>query len=150
MYKLNFISKITKISVEVLFFIGIAAIISVPFVTPYLFTVYNLNFDIILPLEITIIVAGICAEYVLFMLIKIFNTMKKGNPFVNENAVHLKKIAITCFVLALIFILKFTYWFTLATALLVPIFILAGMFCLTLKSLFTQAVQFKQDNDLTI
>lgn len=150
MYKTNFINKLTKIVVEIFLYLGIVTVISVPFITPKIIRYLNLSETLIMPTIITLIFSGICAVFIIFELKKIFKTLVDGNPFVIENAIYLKNMSIAAFIISVIYILKLVYWFTFATVIIVIVFLVAGLFCLTLKDLFTQAVKFKEDNDLTI
>ena len=150
MYKINFINKLTKTVVDIFFYLGIITVISVPFITPKLIRNLNLNEKLIFPTIITLLLSGMCAVYLIYQLKRIFKTLVTGNPFVIENTIYLKNMAIVAFIISIIYIFKLTYWFTPATVIIVLVFMVAGLFCLTLKDLFAQAVKFKEDNDLTI
>lgn len=150
MYKINFINKLTKIVVEIFFYLGIITVISVPFITPKLIRYLNLSEGLILPTIITLLLSGVCAVYLIFQLKRIFRTLTAGNPFVIENTIYLKNMAVVAFIISIIYIFKLTYWFTPATVIIVLVFLVAGLFCLTLKDLFAQAIKYKEDNDLTI
>jgi hypothetical protein len=150
MYKTNFINKLTKIVVDIFFYLGIITVISVPLLTPKIIKSLNLSESLTLPTIITLLLSGVCAVYLIFQLKRIFKTLTSGNPFVIENTVYLKNMAIVTFIISIIYVYKLTYWFTPATVIIVIVFLVAGLFCLTLKDLFAQAVKFKEDNDLTI
>jgi hypothetical protein len=150
MYKTNFINKLTKIVVDIFFYLGIITVISVPFITPKIIKNLNLSESLTLPTIVTLILSGVCAVYLIFQLKQIFKTLTSGNPFVIENTVYLKNMAIAAFIISIIYVYKLTYWFTPATVIIVIVFLVAGLFCLSLKDLFAQAVKFKEDNDLTI
>lgn len=150
MYKINFINKLTKIVVDIFFYLGIITVISVPFIIPKIIKNLNLSENLILPTIITLLLSGACAVYIIFQLKKIFKTLTSGNPFVVKNTICLKNMAIAAFIISIIYLYKLTYWFTPATVIIVLVFLVAGLFCLTLEDLFTQAIKFKEDNDLTI
>ena len=150
MYKTNFTNKLTKAIVDIFFYLGIATCISVPFVTPRLIRYLDLSESLITPTIITLLLSGACAVFIIYQLKKTFKTLVTGNPFVIENTLYLKRMSIAAFIISLIFTIKLFYWFTFATVIIVLVFLIAGLFCLTLKDLFAQAVKFKEDNDLTI
>ena len=150
MYKTNFINKLTKIVVDIFFYLGIITCITVPFFTPKIIKYLNLNENLITPTIITLLLSGMCAVYIIFQLKRTFKTLVAGNPFVIENTIYLKNMSIAAFIISAIYIVKLFYWFTFATVIIVLVFLVAGLFCLTLKDLFAQAVKFKEDNDLTI
>lgn len=86
----------------------------------------------------------------MYQLKRIFKTLTNENPFVTDNAAALRKIAIASFIIAAVYVVKAVLMFTPATFVIIVIFITAGLFCLTLMNLFIQAVQFKEENSLTI
>ncbi len=150
MYKINFINKLTKIVVDIFFYLGIITVISVPYITPKIIRGLKLSESLILPTIITLLLSGACAVYLILQLKKMFKTLIAGNPFVIENTIYLKNMAVVAFIISFIYLTKLTYWFTPATVIIVLVFIVAGLFCLTLKDLFAQAIKYKEDNDLTI
>ena len=150
MYKTNFINKLTKVVVDIFFYLGIIACIAAPIFTPKIIRYLNLNENLIIPTVITLLLSGICAVYIIFQLKRTFKTLIVGNPFVIENTIYLKNMSIAAFFISIIYLVKLFYWFTFATVIIVLVFLVAGLFCLTLKDLFEQAVKFKEDNDLTI
>ncbi len=150
MYKTSFINKLTKTVVDMFFYLGIVTVILVPFVTSKIIKNLNLSENLIVPTIITLLLSGACAVYIILQLKKTFKTLTSGNPFVIENTIYLKKMAIAAFIISAIYIFKLIYWFTPATVIIVLVFLVAGLFCLTLRDLFVQAVKFKEDNDLTI
>lgn len=150
MYKTNFINKLTKVIVDIFFYLGIIVCALVPYAIPKIIKSSSLSEDLIIPTVITLLLSGICAVYIIFQLKKTFKTLVSGNPFVIENTFYLKNMSIAAFIISLIYLIKLFYWFTFATLIIVLVFLIAGLFCLTLRDLFAQAVKFKEDNDLTI
>ncbi len=150
MYKTNFINKLTKVIVDIFFYLGIIVCALVPYAIPKIIKSSSLSEDLIIPTVITLLLSGICAVYIIFQLKKTFKTLVSGNPFVIENTFYLKNMSIAAFIISLIYLVKLFYWFTFATLIIVLVFLIAGLFCLTLRDLFAQAVKFKEDNDLTI
>jgi hypothetical protein len=73
-----------------------------------------------------------------------------GDPFVEKNVSSFRRIAVACFIIALIYLVKMPFWFTPSTASFFIIFSLAGLVCLTLKDVFKQAVAYKLENDWTV
>jgi len=79
-----------------------------------------------------------------------FKTLLGGDPFIEANIMSLRKCAVSCFIIALLFAAKMTFWLTAASAIIIIIFCMLGLFCLTLKDLFKQAVAYKEENDGTV
>jgi len=72
------------------------------------------------------------------------------NPFVFRNVRALKRVGIILAVLAVAFGSKCFVYNTFLTMVGAVIFVLACLFAFTLASLFSQAVAFREENDLTI
>lgn len=150
MYKISFVHKLTKILVDIFFYLGILCTISVPFVTAPLLRFIDISDTLVIPTIITLVICGICAVYILLQLKRIFKTLLEENPFVMDNVNYLRRMSVAAFIVAIMFFVKCFYWFTFATAIIVIVFVIAGFFCLTLKDVFKQAVIYKDENDLTV
>ena len=79
-----------------------------------------------------------------------YKSLLVGNPFVDDNVNHLRKIAVSCFLIAIMYVIKCFFMLTFATIVIAAVFIVGCMFCLTLKDLFKQAINYKTENELTI
>lgn len=151
MYKKSLIHYISKIIIDVLFYASIVFVIFVPFTAKYVFYWINYPYkDYMLPFTIIIFLSGICCTYILYNLKKMYASLLVGNPFVNENVCHFRKMAVACMSIAVIYIIKCIFLFTLAAVIIAVCFIIGCLFCLTLKDLFKQAINYKAENDLTI
>lgn len=150
MYKNSFVHYLAKFMVDAMFYGGILCCLLVPFVIKRAGKYFDYTDNMILPLDITLIVSGIAAVYIMYNLKAIFTTLLGGNPFVWDNVSCFRKMAVASFIIALIYFAKLFYWFTLATALIVIAFAIAGLFCLTIKDVFKQAICYKEENDYTV
>lgn len=88
---------------------------------------------------------GALAGWILVELIAMLQTMKE-NPFVMRNARALWRIGYVALFMAACFLLLGQPLDYVCFA----IMLVLGLFALTLSQLFRQAVQFKQENELTI
>jgi hypothetical protein len=131
-----------------MFFGGIAACAALPFILPSLLTTLSAEFRV--AYTIILLAAGLCSIYILFQLKRMFKTLLGGNPFVKENVVCLRKCAVAGALIALIFVVRIAFFFTIAAAIIVIIFAMLSLFCLTIKDLFKQAVAYKEDADWTV
>ena len=101
---------------------------------------------------------SICGAVILIQGIRILATVADGTPFSPKNAASLRRAGQACFVIAAgalgrtMFTLFREGSAALAsyTALLVPLFAMAGLLCLVMSALFRQAAEIKAENDLTI
>ncbi len=103
--------------------------------------------------------SGCCTAVILFQARRVLKTILQGEPFAPENAVSLKRAAVSCFLIAAAalgrVIFSVCYYrspLPLATynALFVPMFAMGGLLCLVMSALFRQAAELKAENDLTI
>lgn len=140
------ISKITSILVNIMFYGGILACVLTPWGTKF-FPYRGREYII---LTGAILLSGIASVYIMYQLRRIFKTITDNEPFVMNNAAALCKIAIASFAIAAVYVAKAFLLFTPATFVIIVIFITAGLFCLTLMTVFKAAVQFKEENSLTI
>jgi len=150
MHKTKLVHKISKILVDFLFYTGIITTVSIPFLKGYINWFYGYDNSLKNPMIYTLFFSGICAVYLLFNLKSMFKSLLNGDPFVEKNVSHFRKMATTSMIIALIYIVKNIFLFTITTLIIVFIFIIVSLFCLTLKDLFKQAVTYKEENDLTI
>lgn len=149
MYQKTITHHITKILVDILFYLSFVCICAVPFASDFLFgegrsTAYIIFFDAVL------ISSGLCCAYILYNLKQMFRTLLCGNPFTDENVIRFRRLSVTCITIAIIYIIKSIFLFTIGTVIVSLVFIIGCLFCLTLKDLFKQAANYKAENDLTI
>ena len=100
------------------------------------------------PLLSLLALSALGAAYIMWQLKAIFKTL--DNPFVESNIQCFRKIAVACFLIGTLYIVKCMVWFTIATAVIAIFFTVATLFCLTLKDVFKQAVAYKIENDWTV
>lgn len=145
--------KFTKFLVDFMYYCGIVIIILVPFLLKkFSYLSEELSSDSIrLQTSVVLIISGVLAVFILDEIRNIFNTIVKDeNPFKLSNVKSLRKMAVCAFLIGVLFTYKCFFWFTLATAIIILVFAVAGLFCLVLADVFKQAVYYKEENDLTV
>ncbi len=150
MYKKSIVHYITKICVDVLFYIGIICCILVPFSSSWLIKYFNFAGENIIFMIAVLLSSGVASVYILWELKVIFKTLLVGNPFILKNVESLRKIALASAFISVIYLIKCVFSFTIATVVIIIMFVIASLFCLTIKDLFKQAINYKDENDLTI
>jgi hypothetical protein len=150
MYKNSFVHYLAKILVDIMLYGGILCCLTLPFVLPRLVTFLGYDESATLPTTVILITSGLCALYILWQLKTMFKTLLGGNPFIAQNVSCLRKCAVASFLIALIYTIKMFFWFSISHAVFIVIFALAGLFCLTLKDVFKQAIAYKEENDWTV
>jgi len=150
MYKKSTVHFITKICVDVLFYVGIACCILVPFSSSWLVKYFNFQGQTTTSMIIILLLSGSTSVYILYQLKIIFKTLLVGNPFIDANVTCLRKIALASLLISIIYVVKCLFSFTISTVVIIAIFLIASLICLTLKDLFKQAIYYKEENDLTV
>lgn len=142
--------RFTKWLLDIMFYAGIVITLGIPiifrFVGKYIesFRKYYASQCVLY------IGSGILSILIVLELRRMFCTVLNDNAFVMENAASLKHIGKCSFLLALLSLMRIPLSPTPATAVVIIVFSIAGLFCFVLCQVFEQAVQFKEENDLTI
>ena len=150
MQKNSFVHYLTKILVDIMFYGGILCCIAIPFTMPSLAALLGYSPDIVTPYTVILMFSGLCALYIVWQLKAIFKTLLGGNPFVEKNVSCLRRCSVASILIATVYLVKISIWFTIASSIIVIIFALLGIFCLTLKDVFKQAIAYKEENDWTV
>lgn len=150
MCKKSIVHYITKICVDVLFYVGIVCCLLVPFSSSWLIKYFNFAGETAAHMIIVLVLSGIASVYILWQLKVIFKTLLVGNPFIIDNVTSLRKIALASALISIIYLIKCIFSFTISTLVIIIMFMVASLFCLTLKDLFKQAIYYKDENDLTV
>ena len=141
-----------KYAVDAMIIIGAVCLAMVPY-TEKIIAMLGYTFpdkSIALKFMAVLSLSGLCAEYILLNLRRMYKTLLGNNPFTAENAESLKKCAVSCVLIAVLYAIKLTFMCTPATVVIIVIFGVGALFCLTLKDIFKQASEIKEENELTI
>ncbi len=144
------LTKWTKYLLDFMFYSGILITASLPFsvkwVGKYVPHVLE-NYE-----EVVIIyfVLGVSAIVLIRELRKIFKTVLEEDCFVMENVESLKKMGNWSFFIAGMSVVRSIVYMTIAMAVIILVFLIAGLFSKVLALVFEEAVRYKEENDLTI
>lgn len=142
--------RFTKWLLDAMFYVGIVITLGIPVIFHYVGR-YLESFRIYyIPQCILYIGSGILALLIVLELRRMFGTVLDDNAFVMENAASLKRMGKCSFLLVLLSLIRLPLATTPATAVVIIVFSIAGLFCFVLCQVFEQAVRFKEENDLTI
>ena len=140
----------TKRLLDLMFYLGILVVLSVPLLFRWVGN-YIEDFRIYYwPQTILYVLSGVMSQMIILDLRRMFGTVLADDAFVMENAQALKRMAKCSFVIAFLSLLRLVYAPTPATAVIVIVFSIAGLFSLVLCQVFEKAVRYKEENDLTI
>ena len=151
--KESFASKILRLILYITFVAGIALIVTMPFMIDtymrVLYDAYIIHEGYKLFITVFLMLVGVLGNFIIFELIIMLRTILK-NPFVKRNVKSLNRIGIMAFIIAALFFVKCFLYVTFLTLAFGILLIILGLFAFTLASLFDKAVEFKEENDLTI
>ena len=146
----SLVHYLTKVLVDIMLVGGVVVCIAVPFIMPFLTEhIYYLR-EFTIPATIILIFSGLCSLFILWQLRAMFKTLLGGNPFVEANISCLRRCSVASFLIAIAFTVAIPFRVTLASIIIVIIFALLGLFCLTLKDVFKEAVSYKEETDWTV
>jgi len=79
-----------------------------------------------------------------------FDTVLNDDAFVRANVISLKSMGKYGFAISFLSVLRIVFSPTPATAVVIIVFAIAGLFSIVLCQVFEKAIQYKEENDLTI
>lgn len=96
------------------------------------------------------LISGVMGLTIIFCLRKMMKTVIRQNCFVDENVRELRIMGIASLAIAVAFLIKEIFAWTVAGVIIVLVFFIAALFSLVLAGVFEEAVRYKKENDLTI
>ena len=147
-------SHILRYTLYGVFILAVFLTVTLPFMLDYYFgLLYDFYYALrpnyrafIMPF---LMFVGVCGAWIVFEMIRMLHTVST-NPFITRNVRALKRVGLILLALSLVFFAKCFLYNTFLTMVGVVIFFIACLFAFTLASLFSQAVAFREENDLTI
>ncbi len=106
-----------------------------------------------------LLICALCSALILWQGLHVLRTVRDGLPFQRANERSLRFCAVCCFVMCGMAFVRCVwsclYFRTLSplftyNALFIPVFLMAGLLLLVMASLFGQAAELREENDLTI
>lgn len=144
------IIKITKYLVDIMFWAGILVTLTLPWsikwVGKYLDRIAE-NYGEIVTIYF---VLGILALAIIWELRKMFKTVLTKNCFVRANVASLKHMSYYSGLIVLMSVVRTIVYTTIAMLVIILVFVIAGLFCQVLAQIFDEAINYKEENDLTI
>lgn len=148
----NRFSEFLEIALLILFFIGILAVLTLPFwVRWYIgFNYGTFSQPLYLKMLIILYISGILAVISVWECRGILHNVNQGCPFIMDNAKRLRRIAWCFFPIAVIYFISIFLIPSPFVLLVGAAFAFGCAILFLLSELFRQAVQYKEENDLTI
>ncbi|MBQ9135020.1 MAG: DUF2975 domain-containing protein [Lachnospiraceae bacterium] len=144
------IIRITKYLLDFMFFAGIGVTATLPFSVKWLGQYLPNVAEHYTEVVIIYFVLGLLALAILGELRKIFRTVLADNCFVTENVVSLQRMGTYSFMIALVSLVRSILYLTIAMGVVILVFVIAGLFSKVLAFVFERAINYKEENDLTI
>ncbi len=144
--ELSKIAKLTNILLHIFLVCGVISLFGL-YQYVELFIPHNKYFY-----KIFFVLVAIVCLLIVYQVIKVFKSIENGNPFVTENEISLKKIAILCEIVAIMLFFKlfFDRAFMVSATVVMIIFAIVGLCAYVFSQLFKQSVFIKEENDMTI
>ena len=143
--------KFTKYVLDIMYFGGFVVLITLPatikFLGKYYSSVITKNFTLML---FVFGISGILGILIIGQLRRMMRTVIEDSCFVYGNVESLHKMAILIIGIVIMFIFKLFFVPTPATGIIILIFFIAALFSQVLADVFEKAVNYKEENDLTI
>lgn len=140
----------TKYLLDFMFYAGIAVTATLPFSIKKIGEIMPRFVEHYEEVVIIYFVLGVAGLVLIRELRRIFRTVLNENCFVQENVVSLRKMGNWSFFIALMLVVRSTVYVTVAAATTILVFVIAGLFSKVLAGVFEKAVQYKEENDLTV
>lgn len=144
------IHKFTKYLIDILLVLSAVCVVAIPFLPQSFFELLRRSENNILLLRLVLFTSGILSTMILFTLRQLYASMLAGNPFNKKNPALLGRIGFLGLAIAAIYAVKMFFSPTFGTMMIILIFIICFLFCLTLRDLFVRAAGYKEENELTI
>ena len=124
--------------------------------------IQNSIFDLLL--FVMIIITGLIALFIIYQFIKIFKNLKNNILFSINNSKSLNIISNSCFIISVIYLIisiliiaiaknlidEFIYYILAFSIMLMIIFVVSGIGIKILNELYKKAIEYKEENELTI
>ena len=145
------IKKLTKLILDIMFFTGIIVLLTLPIWLRFAGTHYSKDIEIhYLAMLIVFAVSGLNGILIVNELRKMMKTVLEANCFVEDNVKSLRRMARYSMVISIFFFIKVLLVPTPATLIIILVFFIAALFSVVLSCVFQEAVNYKDENDLTI
>lgn len=140
----------TKYFLDFMFYTGILATISLPLSLRWIARYLPRFEQHYWALLVIYGILGVSAILLIHELQKIFRTVLARNCFVQENVGSLHRMGNISFFIVAMSLVRCVICFTIAMAVVILVFLIAGLFSRVLANVFEEAVRYKEENDMTI
>lgn len=148
--KFMFFFLITKSLVNIMFFCGIPTTIVMPFFLKWYGQLNILYVTYYWFMVAFFVICGIMACLIVYELRKMLKSVEVENCFIHENVTSLRRMGTYSFVISLMAFCRLVIETSPSVFIVSLVFAIAALFSKVLANVFEAAIQYKEDNDLTI
>ena len=143
--------RFTKLVLDVMFYTGFVIILTLPVSLKFLGKHYSCIINDYFLFMLAIFGAsGVFGILIIRQLRRMMTTVIQESCFVYENVKSLNTMAVLSTCIVVMFTIKICILPTPATLVIILVFFIAALFCQVLAHVFAEAVNYKEENDLTI
>ena len=143
--------RFTKLVLDVMFYTGFVIILTLPVSLKFLGKYYSVVISKYFMFMFAVFAAsGIFGILIIRQLRRMMRTVIEESCFVYENVKSLNNMAVLSLCIVVMFVIKICILPTPATGVIILVFFIASLFCEVLAYVFAEAVNYKEENDLTI
>ena len=143
------LNRLIEIALTLLLFVVPALLISLPFGITWI-TERTPDDPYYIKYLIILTYSGVMSELILWRCHRMMRGVNRGQAFSLKTVRHLRVAAVEMMVLA-VFYLATMFWMSkFFMAFLFVVFVLGGCLLLVLAEIFRQAIEFKEENEMTI
>ena len=144
------LTRLTKYLLDFMFYSGIVVTLTLPLSVKLVGKYIQRLADHYQESVIIYFVLGVAAVILIGELRKMFSTVLNHDCFVVDNVQSLRQMGNLSFFIAAMSVVRSIVYVTMAMAVVILVFIIAGLFSKVLALVFEEAVAYKEENDLTI
>jgi hypothetical protein len=145
------VSGAVKYLLDMILVVGVALVISLPVGLKWCFETNTWtageNYGFLLGF---LFVTGTLGIVMVFELRQMIRRINKHKPFQRQNATGLKRIALMALLVSAAYMIKIIFYTSFLTIIVAIAFLVFGLAGLFISELLIQAVEVKEENDLTI
>jgi hypothetical protein len=145
------LTGVLEIAVWVLMALTVAVIVALPWIIDWMMQ-FNQNEDFWRPRYlVTLITSGVLAFLMQWQLRGVLHNANTDKIFSHNTVTRLRVLGGECLTMAAFYVVMLTCGMTKFSVVLVALmFLLAGLFLLVFGEFFLKAIEYKQENDMTI
>jgi hypothetical protein len=143
------LSSLIEICLKIIMIIGIIIVLGLPFFLQKYAEWMHPQIEYYPSLAI-LYASGIPALIIVYRFIKIFHTLKEDNPFNMENVKNLKVISNCSLLIMLEYMVGIFFITSVFAIVIIGVFAVVWLGCYILAELLKKAIDYKEENELTI